>query len=904
MYAGTWEEEMEVAVKVFKPEAINREYVKHCLDSLRSSELHPGILHVYDYDLDGDPAYCVMDLRLDYGQDPPEPQTLESICGQVPSDVAWRLIGQLADAMAHMHALGIVHCGLKTSNVLITGSEENLRLQVSDIGQGWLGGVGRLALNDHTFYASPEQLAQPEKLFEADVQNWDVYAFGAVAYRLLTGYFPRFEEELDALRERIEKEPGMPIVFDPNEYAAAAQNYPEIFWPDAPADNVEAERREVIIRCLALSPANRYPNAGAVKAALEKVTSSIPVAVAVAAAVAVAGAAAPAGRDDDENAALALEEEDAPAFARMPPPAVPTAAIQVTTDYEMPRGNPVLRILPWVVALLLAGVAGLLFKLYRDAKTDLAAAEIALESTQDTIENVAGELANKAALEQRTATEAAESQLEAVADRSERLRAQRNLAKAQDTADFFFSEFIESGSEVADTPERRVAFERAESFYQSVLDGSAGDPVLLDSVARATLNLALIQNGLGKTSEAEAGYVKAIASMSELIEQDPDAPTADDHRLRLAKARVAAAKVGLSSGDFEHSIILLEQASEQYRPFASRLAAEPALRHSVAEVYLLNGRALREVGRIEDAMAQLGRAIELLTAQEEPPASSPKNALLLSRSYFERGRCQLAASQFDSGAEDHVAAVDILLTLHELDAEAPAYRFNLGVHYWALGEMLAQSGDWKEAGRAHTEAVKYLKSLVEQFPNTPDYKMALARDYAAVAGMLRDQGAPAKAIDYQRGTVIFINEVVTKARSTDLDRHELAINRGIYAELLAASDNLEDAINESRQAVTMLEEIRIKQAAGSFLRKKFQMSLAQQYGTFGDIAEKSSNKEEAIVSFKKAVETWQQLTTAGNTEEAVIKGLEWSIERLTALDPEAMKKSGEDRDPDGEKEAA
>ncbi|MCB1096111.1 MAG: protein kinase [Verrucomicrobiae bacterium] len=889
VYAGLWEEETDVAVKVFKPEAINREYVKHCLDMLRSSESHPGILHVHDHDLDGDPAYCVMDLCLDYGQEPPEPQTLESICGQVPPEVAWQLIGQLADAMAHMHSLGIVHCGLKTSNIFISGSKDNPRLRISDVGQGWLGGVGRLALNDHTFYASPEQLAQPEKLFETDVQTWDVYAFGAVAYRLLTGYFPRFEEELDALREQIEKEPHLPIVFDPNEYAAAAQNYPEIFWPDAPGSHVEAERRDILIRCLALNPANRYPNMRVVKDTLEKVASLQSAAV------------GPMPHADDD---LDIEDDGASAFAKMPPPAAPAAAIQVSQEYEAPRSNPFLRVLPWLVAVLLAGAAGLFFKLYSDAKTDLAAAETALKTTQSAIEEFSGALANKTALEQKTATERAENQLEAVADRSEKMRAQRNLAKAQDTADFFFGEFIESGSEVADTPERRIAFERAEHFYQSILASAEGDPVLLDSVARATLNLALIQNGLGKTTEAEAGYNQAITSIAELIEQDPTGPTADDHRLRLAKARVSAAKLGLSRGDFEHSIIQLEQASEQYRPFAGRLASEPALRYSVAEVYVLNGRAMREVERVDDAMAQLGRAIELLTAQEESPSTSPKNSLLLSKSYFERGRCLLAASKFDAGAEDHVKAVDILLQLHDLDPESPSYRFNLGINYWALGEMLAPSGLWKEAGRAHSEAVKYLKSLMEQFPNTPEYKMALARDYAAVARMLRDQGAPEKAIDYQRGTVIFINEVVTKARATDLDRHELATNRGLYAELLASSGNLEDATNEARQAVTMLEEIRIKQKAGSYLQKKFQMSLASLYGTLGDVSDKSENKEEAITSFKKAVETWQQLTTAGHKDDEIIKGLEWSIERLTTLDPEAMKDNGSDSEPDGDEEAA
>ena len=93
MYAGTWEEDTEVAVKVFKPEAINREYVKHCLDKLRSEDPHPGILPVHDHDLDGDPAYCIMAPCFDYSQDQPEPRTLESICGQmIPSD-AWELIG-------------------------------------------------------------------------------------------------------------------------------------------------------------------------------------------------------------------------------------------------------------------------------------------------------------------------------------------------------------------------------------------------------------------------------------------------------------------------------------------------------------------------------------------------------------------------------------------------------------------------------------------------------------------------------------------------------------------------------------------------------------------------------------------------------------------------------------------
>ena len=876
-----------MAIKVFKPEAVNREYVRHCLDKLRTAAPHPGIIPIHDHDLGGDPAYCVMALHLDYRQDPPEPQTIEALCGEVSENDGWLLVAQLAEAMTHAHSLGIVHCGLKTSNVFFDDDGERVTIQVSDFGQGWLGGVGRLALNDHTFYASPEQLAHPEQLFEKDVRTWDVYAFGAVAYRLLTGYFPRFEDELDQLRQRIEEDPNAPIVFDPGEYAANATSYPEILWPDS-LDPAQSQRRAVIDRCLALSPEDRYPDMASVKEAL-RAASSMP------------STTAPV-----ETALLAGDESDPDSGGSAPEYPHATVAPHPTEpshpqEEQRPAGpmSSLVRLVPWALVIALIAVAGALYSLYSGTKSKLADANAELASHQGKIIEYSGELADKTAQEEQTATLVAESTLEAGAAREEKLRAQRNLAKAQDTADFFFTEFIEGGSEKADTPERKIAFERAEQFYLSVLASAEDDPDLLDSVARATLNLARIQNGLGKTDDAEVGYGKAIDSISQLIDKNPESPAADDHRLRLAKARLSAAKLSLSRGNFEEGLELLEQAGEQYRPFADRLATDPALRHTVAEVYQLTGWVLRELERPDDAMAQQGRTIELLAHAEENPNNAPNDALLLSKAYFERGRCRLVKSELDDGASDHVKAVDMLLELHDLDPDAPTYRFQLGSNYWALGEMLAASGIWNQAGQAHSEAVKYLKSLVEQFPNASVYKMALARDYAAVARLLRDQGSPERALDYQRGTVVFINEVVTKSGASDLDRHELAVNRGLYAELLATAGKVPDAVNEARQGVTMAEEIRIKQAAGSHLRKKFQISLAQLYGTLGDVAEKSENKEEAVTSFKKAVETWEQLKTAGHSDEAIEKGLGWSTERLATLDPEALQGDGEE---DGEED--
>ena len=146
VYEGTWEEETPVAIKVFKPDAINREYVKHCLDTLKTADSHPCSAKIFDHDLDGDPAYCVMELLLDDQVEPPQPQSLEQVCGQLPPDEAWVFATQLADTLAYMHSRGVVHCGVKTSNVFLHDDGEKTEIRVSDPGQGWIGGVARLAL--------------------------------------------------------------------------------------------------------------------------------------------------------------------------------------------------------------------------------------------------------------------------------------------------------------------------------------------------------------------------------------------------------------------------------------------------------------------------------------------------------------------------------------------------------------------------------------------------------------------------------------------------------------------------------------------------------------------------------------------------------------------------------------
>ncbi len=101
---------------------------------------------------------------------------------------------EVAEALAHAHACGVVHRDLKPGNVLFDGRG---RVKLADFGIAALlpgAGEGRADAGAQAlspFTASPAQL-RGEPASPAD----DIYGFGALAYELLAGHpphYPRFD---------------------------------------------------------------------------------------------------------------------------------------------------------------------------------------------------------------------------------------------------------------------------------------------------------------------------------------------------------------------------------------------------------------------------------------------------------------------------------------------------------------------------------------------------------------------------------------------------------------------------------------------------------------------------------------------------------------------------------------
>ncbi len=107
--------------------------------------------------------------------------------GALPIGEAVRLADQIAEGLAYAHAHGIIHCDLKPANILLT-SEGNAK--IADFGLAHISDqtLSRTWLTPSGFTAGTLPYMSPEQLDGVrDDTRIDVYALGAILYRLLTG---------------------------------------------------------------------------------------------------------------------------------------------------------------------------------------------------------------------------------------------------------------------------------------------------------------------------------------------------------------------------------------------------------------------------------------------------------------------------------------------------------------------------------------------------------------------------------------------------------------------------------------------------------------------------------------------------------------------------------------------
>ncbi len=207
------------------------------------------VVQLFDVGWEADPPYYVMEYMAQ--------GSLEDRlnAGGMAVAEAVKSIREITIGLGHAHDKGILHCDLKPSNIML---DQDGRPRLADFGQARLKHE-RAPILGTLFYMAPEQadLSSPPDA------RWDVYALGAMLYRMVSGELPYFSDEV---AKEISSRESLPDRL--KSYTELVTKQPK---PTAHRRNprVDKQLANLIDRCLELEPARRLPNVQSILQALD-----------------------------------------------------------------------------------------------------------------------------------------------------------------------------------------------------------------------------------------------------------------------------------------------------------------------------------------------------------------------------------------------------------------------------------------------------------------------------------------------------------------------------------------------------------------------------------------------------------------------------------------------------------
>ncbi|MES2705585.1 MAG: protein kinase family protein [Verrucomicrobiota bacterium] len=918
VYRARWEENYPCAVKVLEGGALHRPYLGTVLEKLRELPEHPGLLGVHAFDLAGAVPYVSMALL------PENAATFDELPGRVTEEEAWGLLRQLSDTLAWMHGHGIVHAGVTGGNVYVVDDGKGIPHTVlADAGQAWLGDGAMERLHDQAPCVPPERWRDPGRVLkDGHAETWDVYAFGVLAWRLLTGEWPRatrlFETVLASRSE------GLSI--DPPAFAEWLTREPVPDWPTRGIHEWEKPCRAMVRRCLETDPENRPESMMEVAVALRKCPAlRVPLGTAPPSSVAsrkpsgpVAGSGFGArdGRDrkdrmDERDRRAEVERFEAerrvvkpeaafpipvpaapppvPAAMREIPPAAAAPAViapvaspsAASPQMAAPSGASALpspsasaprAARGWPVeamaAVLMVGAAVYAFSLKNAG--DRSRAEL----------GKAGEAAREA--EKRAANSAAQAVI--LKKRMEEQRI-REMAALRDSSAVTVGKMLES---TPSDPGERVAWQAAAAPVADQLKKALAAcdevPALTASSMDARWQLANLYSALGKPDSA----LPLLEQLTRDFQAVTPADAAQEDQWRLLKARTMARRGAMLEDQRKtmEAVPLLREASVIFEQWLAQHPGRQDVARDFAGNSLLEGQALRDRNQTDDAALALARVAILLP---KPDAADflPEDTFLLGDSMAALAGISETRGQLQQSIGQRTQLLQLLLAYDATHQKSVPCRTRLTEAFLSLGQTLAVFGAPKDAIHAFQQAVKMLSELTTESPGNVGYSLQLARAYDEVAQLIQTANpTPAgarEAMEYGQGSVTILRRLCEARPQDNTLRLRLASALVLEGELRAAAGDAPEALLPLLQeSVTLAGDLSGEATLEDAQRRECRKLIARSWSVIGGMQERTGQKAEAVASFNKALDAWSGFGTSDPAAQRMVAA---TRERLKKLQP-------------------
>jgi len=930
-------------VKVLKSQATDESFLNRYLKTFSDPDHNiKGAVRVFDYAIQGPDSLTALSTPF-FGWKSKEERwqvtSVKRLRQFFQGDQAFEIVFDLAESLSNAHDEGVFHGGLRPASIFVTGDSGGFQdVIVGDFGQAFMGGLQYLEAGDLLFYVSPEQLSNGD-FSEGGGFKWDVYAFGVIAFQILTGHLPRLERlQQQCAKHQDSFNAAAAISYDgltpvSEHFLSQLEKEKPVEWPEEASDEKNIALRSIIESCLEFDVENRPDTMVEVNEAISRISQEIeedaapePIDSASEPAAdvpetlklvpVVKGASVtqgePVSQGEDVNilpapapvveGAVEEKKEEVPAD-----PVEELATVQKTKEPtqggvigdELPdheeevqsspsnvitgvfRNRPALK---WQIMAVMAMLCVILLsvlaiKNYQELKSFKKEATIKTSELQASVDEQAEAYLIELAQKQQN-SEQLKTELDEVEDSHSRLLGEAKLARqlvrqTQENGDEFFRLVLDNKD--TDVPGFR------EKRAEALISGRNHYENLIEVYGDAPDFIVSTANAffyLGRIYREMGEFGKALAAFGEAerryVALLEDSRTQSVEFVKnLAIAKRALGQLSNKEGKYA---IARHYFTESSRYWTEARSADRSLANEAGVGIHQNSLSVVEC---EFAIGHYDAALDATR-------SVGAQLLKLQEANPDYDRVVGALAQSFSLAGRLIEAkgeTDLAKEAYQQSADlyAQAVKLNAAVDEYqlGLGNSLARVGLLSRDMDKLKGAVDILGRVVVHNPYEPSYQKTLADVYGVLARDQRDGGRLSNAIDLEKEAISVLQPIVREngLRTPPDVLYSYSLRLAHLAELLGDEGQFDESRQPLGEAINVLEKISERDSSVAAYRR----ALARARGLAGFACLKAGYKSEAKQHLELAKAEWESYVQANPDDTDAEQAVKWTIDQLRGL---------------------